>query len=83
VPGDVSGHTTLGLRSIRAAITCPSTPSTIPREISSRSVSVSNLRWATGLLLDDHTSPGIYSKINYFDRLGSRGPAARDQTDRM
>jgi hypothetical protein len=40
VPGDVP-DTTLGLRSIRAAITCTSKPSTIPRDISSRSVSVS------------------------------------------
>jgi hypothetical protein len=66
----MSRHTTLGARPIRAAITLPSTFSAIPREISSRSASVINLRSATWCSLSS-VSPTIYTKIDCYHRLGS------------
>src|SRR5436305_2189840 len=74
----MSRDTTLGHRSIRSAITLPSSSSAIPREISSRSVSVNILRWQITRCSSSTVSPTIYTKINCFDRLGSRGPGGRD-----
>ena len=73
----MSRNTTLGHRSIRSAITLPSSSSAIPREISSRSVSVNILRWQITRCSSSTVSPTIYTKINCFDRLGSRMAAAR------
>ncbi|MGH3790469.1 MAG: hypothetical protein ACRDRU_02975 [Pseudonocardiaceae bacterium] len=67
----ISRDTTLAGRPIRAAITLPSTPSAIPREISSRSASVTILRSPLTWYSSSTVSPTIYTKINFFDRLGS------------
>jgi len=67
-----SREITLGSRPIRSAITRPPACSAIPRgEISSRSASVNILRTLTVLLIGS-VSPTIYTKINCYDRLGSR-----------
>lgn len=62
---------------IRAAITCPSRSSAIPREISSRAASVNilhgQLTWYSSLTI----SPTTYTKINFFGRLGSRSGTVR------